>query len=64
MASKWALTELAKARKREKTEGKRVLYLVRLVGFEALRDWENIDSSGTSLAEEIRQYFIPDFSVR
>jgi hypothetical protein len=29
---------------------------------EALRDWEQIDSTGQDMAEEIREYFIPDFS--
>jgi hypothetical protein len=55
-------TEIAKARKREVKDGKRVLFPVRLVPFDVLRDWENIDSTGMNLAEEIRQYFIPDFS--
>ena len=27
-----------------------------------MHNWEYIDSSGKDLAEEIRQYFIPDFS--
>jgi hypothetical protein len=54
-------TEIAKARKREK-EDKRVLFPVRLVSYEAMQSWEYIDSSGTDLAEEIRQYFVPDFS--
>ena len=62
MKSEWVKTEIAKARKREVKDGKRVLFPVRLVGFEALRDWELIDSTGQDMAEEIRQYFIPDFS--
>ena len=62
MSSEWVKVEIAKARKRETKEGKRVLFPVRLVGFERLRDWENIDSTGQDMAEEIRQYFIPDFS--
>ena len=62
MKSEWVNTEIAKARKREVKDGKRVLFPVRLVGFEALRDWERIDSTGEDMAEEIRQYFIPDFS--
>jgi hypothetical protein len=61
-SSEWVKTEIAKARKRETKEGKRVLFPFRLVGFERLRDWENIDSTGQDMAEEIRQYFIPDFS--
>jgi len=61
MASEWVKTEIAKARKREK-EDKRVLFPVRLVTYEAMQSWEYIDSSGKDLAEEIRQYFIPDLS--
>jgi len=61
MKSDWVRIEIAKARKREK-EDKRVLFPVRLVTYEAMQSWEYIDSSGKDLAEEIRQYFIPDFS--
>ena len=35
MSSEWVKTEIAKARKREVKEGKRVLFPVRLVGFES-----------------------------
>ena len=35
---------------------------MRLVSYEAMQSWEYIDSPGKDLAEEIRQYFIPDFS--
>ena len=36
---------------------------VRLVDYEQLENWECRDSiSGKDLAEEVRQYFIPDFS--
>ncbi len=35
---------------------------VRLVSYEAMQSWEYIDSSEKDLAEEMRQYFIPDFS--
>ena len=53
----------SKARKREVKDGKRVLFPVRLVGFEALRDWECFDGdTGKDSAREIREYFIPDFS--
>jgi len=63
MNSEWVKTEIAKARKREVKEGKRVLFLVRLVGFERLRDWECFDGdTGKDSAREIREYFIPDFS--
>jgi TIR domain len=63
MSSEWVKTEIAKARKREAKEGKRVLFPVRLVGFETLRDWECFDGdTGKDSAREIREYHIPDFS--
>jgi uncharacterized protein YjbI with pentapeptide repeats len=63
MSSEWVKTEIAKARKREVKEGKRVLFPVRLVEFEVLRDWECFDGdTGKDSAREIREFFIPDFS--
>ena len=54
-------TEIAKARKREVKEGKRVLFPVRLVSFDVLRDWECFDAdTGKDSAREIREYFSPD----
>jgi hypothetical protein len=63
MDSEWVKTEIAKARKREVNEKRQMLFPVRLVEFEALRDWECFDSdTGKDSAREIREYFIPDFS--
>jgi hypothetical protein len=63
MKSEWVNTEIAKARKREVKDDKRVLFPVRLVSFDVLRDWECFDAdSGKDSAREIREYFIPDFS--
>jgi hypothetical protein len=64
MGSDWVATEIAKARKREKTEGKQVLFPIGLVPFApTIRDWECFDADvGTDSAREIREYFIPDFS--
>ncbi len=63
MSSEWVKTEIRKARKRERTEKKRVLFPVRLVSFEAIQDWELFDADeGKDLAIEIREYYIPDFS--
>ena len=63
MASKWVKTEIAKARKREEREERRVLFPVRLVSFEELQEWECFDADiGIDSAKEIREYFIPDFS--
>lgn len=63
MKSEWVKTEIAKARKREIQEKKQVLFPVRLVSFEAIRDWGCFDAdAGKDSAREIREYFIPDFS--
>jgi hypothetical protein len=63
MNSEWVKTEIRKARKRERTEKKRVLFPVRVVSFEAIRDWELFDADeGKDLAVEIREFYIPDFS--
>jgi uncharacterized protein YjbI with pentapeptide repeats len=63
MHSEWVKTEIAKTRKRELREKKQVLFPLRLVSFEAIRDWECFDAdAGKDSAREIREYFIPDFS--
>ena len=63
MHSEWVKTEIAKARQREVREKRRVLFPVRLVLYEAIRDWECFDAdTGKDSAREIREYFIPDFS--
>jgi hypothetical protein len=63
MASEWVKTEIAKARKREFKEERRVLFPLALVSFESLLDWECFDAdAGKDSAREIREYFIPDFS--
>jgi len=64
MNSEWVKTEIRKARKRERTEKKRVLFPVRMAAFDAIRDWELFDADeGKDLAVEIREYYIPDFSA-
>jgi hypothetical protein len=63
MNSEWVKTEIFKARKREMQEKRRMLFPLRLCSFEALRDWECFDAdTGKDSAQEIREYFIPDFS--
>jgi TIR domain/Pentapeptide repeats (8 copies) len=63
MESEWVETEIAKARKRELQEKRRMLFPVRLVDFETLRDWECFDAdAGKDSAREIREFYIPDFS--
>lgn len=61
--SVWVQQELRRARRAEIQSQRRKLFPIRLLDFEALEDWECIDSrTGSDLAEEVRQYFIPDFS--
>jgi hypothetical protein len=63
MESEWVRTEIANARKRQVRDKRRVLFPVRLVPFEVLRDWQFFDGdTGKDSAREIREYFIPDFS--
>ncbi len=62
--SEWVKTEIAKARKREVKEGKRVLFPIRVnISYDQLRDWECFDAdTGKDSAREIREFFIPDFT--
>jgi hypothetical protein len=63
MQSEWVATEIAKARRREKREGRQMLFPIRLVGFAAIEEWECFDAdTGKDSAREIREYLIPDFS--
>lgn len=63
MASRWVRFEIERARDREEKEGRRVLFPIRLVPYEKLRDWPLFDSDhARGAAKEIREYFIPDFS--
>jgi TIR domain/Pentapeptide repeats (8 copies) len=62
--SEWVKTEIARARKREVAEDKKVLFPVRLnISYEQLQDWECFDADrGKDSAREIREYYIPDFT--
>jgi hypothetical protein len=68
MNSEWVRTEIEKARRREKQEREsgrpgQILFPLRLVSFEIIRDWECFDAdTGKDSARDIREYFIPDFS--
>lgn len=63
MKSPWVKTEIRKARKREIEEKRRVLFPVSIVSFTDIRMWESFYADeGIDLAEEIREYYIPDFS--
>lgn len=63
MKSEWVKTEVYKARMREKREGRRVLFPIRLVPFEAIQEWEAFNADdGKDMAREVREYLIPDFT--
>lgn len=63
ITSEWVRTELRLARKREVTEGRRILFPVSLVPFETLRSWEFFDAdTGKDIATEVREYLVLDFS--
>lgn len=61
--SEWVMTEIRRAREAERKEKRRKLFPIRLAAFDVLSEWKCPDSkSGQDLAEEVRHYFIPDFS--
>lgn len=63
MNSEWVTAEVRRARKREISEGRRVLFPISLVSIDEIRNWELFDAdNGQDLAVEIREYLIPDFS--
>jgi hypothetical protein len=64
IGSSWVRTEIKKARKAERETGKRKLFPICLVDFDAIREWECFDADGgENLAAVVREYFIPDFSA-
>lgn len=63
MCSRWVKVEIANARQKELASGKKVLFPVALVPFDAVRPWEQFNADiGEDTAREIREFFIPDFS--
>lgn len=63
MESEWVKTEIYHARQREVEEKRQILFPIRLVDFEKIRQWRKLDTdSGKDIAMEIREYFILDFS--
>jgi uncharacterized protein YjbI with pentapeptide repeats len=64
MQSEWVMTEIRRARKVEREENRRKLFPIRLVNMDAIGQWECFDAdTGKDLAIEIREYYIPDFSL-
>jgi TIR domain/Pentapeptide repeats (8 copies) len=61
--SKWVRDEIRRARKAEVRVGRRKLFPIKLTHYEALSEWSSFYSDlAEDVAEEIREYFIPDFS--
>lgn len=59
----WVKIAILNARKRELTEGRRVLFPIGLVDYETICGWKCIDANtGDDLAIDVREHFIPDFS--
>jgi uncharacterized protein YjbI with pentapeptide repeats len=63
LQSAWVANEIKWAQRREHSSGDRALFPISLVSFDLLRRWERIDpDTGIDLAEEVRKYYVPDFS--
>ena len=64
MRSGWVKTEIANARKKEQAQGRRVLFPIALVAYETIQPWKLFDADiGDDSAAELREYFMPDFSM-
>ena len=57
MASDWVKNEITKAREREKKEGRRVLFPLRLCDFARVAAWD------WHLSREVSEYYIPNFTT-
>jgi hypothetical protein len=63
IGSKWVREEIRRARQAEVREGCRKLFPIRLMGYEELGRWESFYADlAEDVAQEIREYFIPDFT--
>jgi len=64
MKSEWVRREIKRARRKERETGREVLFPISLVSHSEIKKWEYLDSdTGEDLAEKIREYHIPDFSL-
>jgi uncharacterized protein YjbI with pentapeptide repeats len=63
MGSEWVKTEIRRARRIEARAGRRKLFPVSLVPFDAIRTWEAYDAViDMDVAAEVREHMVPDFS--
>jgi hypothetical protein len=62
LRSKWVMNEVRRTRKAELANNQRKFFPIALLPYKELEDWECIDpETGTDLAAEIREYYVPDF---
>ena len=61
MESAWVREEIRRAREREKETGKQKLFPISLVDYNHVKTWQLRTSGPEDLADEIRQYYIPEF---
>jgi hypothetical protein len=62
LRSKWVMNEVRRTRKAELANNQRKFFPIGLIDYQELEGWECIDpETGTDLAAEIREYYIPDF---
>jgi len=56
MASEWVATEIAKARKKEAAQDRRVLFPISIVPYSSLQEWELFDADrGKDSAREMQE---------
>jgi hypothetical protein len=62
LRSKWVMNEVRRTRKAELASNQRKFFPIALIDYSELEDWECLDpETGTDLAAEIREYYVPDF---
>jgi hypothetical protein len=62
LRSKWVMNEVRRTRKAELANNQRKFFPIALLPYKELEDWECLDpETGTDLAAEIREYYVPDF---
>lgn len=62
LRSKWVMNEVRRTRKAELANNQRKFFPIALLPYKELEGWECIDpETGTDLAAEIREYYVPDF---
>jgi hypothetical protein len=62
LRSKWVMKEVRRTRKAELANNQRKFFPIALMHYRELEEWECLDpETGTDLAAEIREYYVPDF---